>query len=330
MRRETRAGRASQRRQAIFTLLHKAPHSYDEIITALKRERLLLYDHAEDPDAIARRLQYQFRLDLKVLRLQYKIEYDSKTKRYGLLDAPFSLSLHQKQLVALAMILQTFDEKTFPYAGDIQDLLTSLLDQLPDDQRKAVVDQSLALNIEFAERTNYSSLDPSTLYEVGKAIMRRHHLVFTYRSPREGKERHHVIEPRPLSFKNGHVYLHGWSLDRDKEFLFRLDYILPGTAKMLPTPTQRTRPAPRTYLLRYRLTPVLARNGVSKRFPDQQVEPHPDGSATVTAQITDLFEARQIVLKYGENCLVESPPELVEQMRVVAAHFAQTYLTPGG
>src|SRR5947207_81538 len=102
MRRETRAGRASQRRQAIFTLLHKAPHSYDEIITALKRERLLLYDHAEDPDAIARRLQYQFRLDLKVLRLQYKIEYDSKTKRYGLLDAPFSLSLHQKQLVALA------------------------------------------------------------------------------------------------------------------------------------------------------------------------------------------------------------------------------------
>ena len=40
----------------------------------------------------------------------------------------------------------------------------------------------------------------------------------------QGKERHHVIEPKPLRFKDGHVYLHGWSLDRDKELRFRLDY----------------------------------------------------------------------------------------------------------
>ncbi|HEX3639985.1 MAG TPA: hypothetical protein VHV10_01710 [Ktedonobacteraceae bacterium] len=51
---------------------------------------------------------------------------------------------------------------------------------------------------------------------------------------------------------------------------------------------------------------------------------------SLSCQIIKLFKARQIVLKYGENCVVESPPELVEQMRVIAAHFAQTYLTPGG
>ncbi len=330
MRRETVAGRANQRRQAIFDLLRQAPHSYNEIIAALKRKHLLVYDHADSPDAIARKLYYQFIRDLKALRLQYKIQYDSKAKHYWLVEAPFSLSLDQKHLVALAMISHTFAEKTFPYADDIQHLLTFLLDQLPDEQRRAIVEQSLALSIDFSESTDYSSFDQSTLNEIRRAILHNRQLAFTYRSPREGKERHHVIEPRPLSFKNGHVYLHGWSLDRDKEFLFRLDYILPGTAEMLPTPTQRTRPAPRTYLLRYRLTPILARNGVSKRFSDQQVELHPDGSATVTAQITDLFEARQIVLKYGENCIVESPPELVEQMGVVAAHFAQIYLTSGG
>lgn len=329
MRRETRAGRASQRRQAIFTLLHKAPQSYDEIITALKQERLLLYDHAEDPETIARKLYYQFRLDLKALRLQYKIEYNNKTKRYELVDAPFTISLNQKQLVALAIISQTFDEKTFPYASDIRDLLTSLLDQLPAEQRKIVVDQSLALNIKFSERTDYSSLDTSTFHQIRRAILHRRQLEFTYRSPREGKELRHVIEPKPLSFKNGHVYLDGWSVDYDKELHFRLDYILPGTAKILQTP-QRPRPAPRTYLLHYHLTPTLARNGVSQHFPGQQVESHPDGSATITAEVTDLFEARQLVLKYGENCVVESPPELVEQMRVIAAHFAQTYLTPGG
>jgi predicted DNA-binding transcriptional regulator YafY len=329
VRRETSAGRASQRRQAILTLLCKAPQSYDEIITILKQEHLLLYDHAEDPDTVARRLKYQFQHDINALRLQYKIKCDSKTKRYALVDVPFTLSLSQKQLVALAIISQTFDEKTFPYASDIRDLLTSLLDQLPDDQRKIVVDQSLALNIEFSEKTDYSSLDVSTFHHIKSAILHHRQLEFTYRSPREGKERRHVIEPKPLSFKNGHVYLYGWSIDSDKELQFRLDYILPGTAKILPTP-QRPRPAPRTYLLRYHLTPILARNGVSQHFPGQQVESHPDGSATVTSGITDLFEARQLVLKYGENCVVESPPELVEQMRVIAAHFAQTYLTPGG
>jgi len=49
----------------------------------------------------------------------------------------------------------------------------------------------------------------------------------------------------------------------------------------------------------------------------------------LSCQIIKLFEAHQIVLKYGENCVVESPPELVEQMHVVTAHFAETYLTPG-
>src|SRR5260370_28207640 len=101
MRKESRDGRASQRRQAIFDLLRQAPQSYNEIIAALKRKHLLVYDHAEDPHAIARRLRYQFQLDLKALRLQYKIKYDTKTKRYELVDAPFSLSLNQKQLAAL-------------------------------------------------------------------------------------------------------------------------------------------------------------------------------------------------------------------------------------
>jgi predicted DNA-binding transcriptional regulator YafY len=329
MRRETNAGRANQRRHAIFNLLLKAPHSYDEIITALKRERLLSYDHAEDPDAIARKLKYQFRHDLDALRIQYNIECDNRTKRYYLVEAPFRLSLSKEQLAAFAIISRTFDEKTFPYASDIRDLLTSLLDQLPDEQRKMVIDQSLALNIEFPEKTDYSSLDAANIHQIKNAILHHRQLEFTYRSPREGKELRHVIEPKPLSFKKGHVYLDGWSIDYDKELQFRLDYILPGTARMLPT-SQRPRPAPRTYLLRYHLTPIIARNGVSQHFPGQQVEAHTDGSATVTAEITDLFEARQLVLKYGENCVVESPPELIEQMRVIATHFAQTYLTPGG
>ncbi len=63
-------------------------------------------------------------------------------------------------------------------------------------------------------------------------------------------------------------------------------------------------------------------------FADQQVDAHPDGSATVTARITDLFDARRILLSYGENCTVLEPPALVEQMRKVATEFSKKYLTP--
>jgi predicted DNA-binding transcriptional regulator YafY len=59
------------------------------------------------------------------------------------------------------------------------------------------------------------------------------------------------------------------------------------------------------------------------------VEPHPDGSATVTAQVTDLFEARRILLSYGANCTVLEPPALVEEMRTIAAALYKIYHTPG-
>jgi proteasome accessory factor C len=136
-----------------------------------------------------------------------------------------------------------------------------------------------------------------------------------------------VIEPEPLVFERGHVYLYGWSIDRQKRLQFRLDYIIPSSAEVLHTSVLPSRPAPISYTLKYRLSPVIARNSVSQHFPSQQVETHPDGSATVTARITDLFDARRTLLSYGENCTVLEPPELVQQIRSIALDFKK-YLTP--
>jgi predicted DNA-binding transcriptional regulator YafY len=329
MQSESVAERATRRRKAILALLHRGPHGRDEIIAALDRDQLFLYDQMEDPDVIATKQKYQFRRDLKTLRLHYQITFDNKDKRYSLLETPFGFSLDQKQLAAFAMVLDTFHGKTIPYAHDIQDLFSLLMSRLPDDQQKAILEQRRALHIDVSEQTDYSTLDSSTLNEIEKAIVRGQQLAFTYRSPRTGNDVRHALEAQPLQYKDGHVYLYGWSIDYQKELRFRLDYILPGTAKMLPKKVERTRPPQPTYLLRYHLTPRIARNGVSKRFPAQEIEPHPDGSATITAHIDDLFEARQILLRYGENCIVESPPELLTLLQPVATHF-QRYLTPGG
>lgn len=328
MQPESSAGRATLRRNALLAQLHKGPQSYNDLISALDRDQLFSYDREEDPAIIARHKQYQFRRDLSALRLHYQIQHDKKRKLYSLLETPFGLSLEQRHIAAFALALDTFQKMTMPYANDIRDLFSFLLSRLPDEQQKAIIEQRRAINIELHEKTDYSKFDPATFTEIEKAILRDQQLEFTYRSPSHGKEVRHVIEPRPFIYKDGHIYLYGWSLDYQKELPFRLDYIMPGTATMLRIRNVRSRPSPRTYLLRYHLTPAIARNGVSTQFPEQQVEEHPDGSATVTAKIDDLFEVRQIMLKYGENCTVESPPELVARMQPVATHFARIYLTP--
>lgn len=328
MQSESVTERAVRRRQALLALLHRGPQCYHDLAATLDRDHLFSYDREADPATIARQKLYQFRRDLRVLRLHYQIECDRKTQLYTLLETPFALSLEQKHIAAFALAQHTFQKMTIAYASDVQDLFAFLLSRLPEDQQKAIVEQQSALNIEFQEKTDYSELDPPTLHEIEKAILRKQQLEFTYKSPRKGEHVRHVIEPQPLIYKDGHIYLRGWSIEYQKELPFRLDYVVPGTAKMLSKRMANVRPAQRTYLLRYHLTPVIARNGVSNQFPEQEVEQHPDGSATITAKIDDLFNVRQTMLKYGENCTVDSPPELVALMRPAALHLSRTYLTP--
>lgn len=328
MQSESTAERATRRRKALLALLHEGPQRFEQLIAALDHDHLFLYDREEEADSIKRKQLYQFRRDLQALRLHYLIKFDKKTEVYHLLETPFGLSFEQRQITAFALALHTFQNMSIPYADDMRDLFSFLLSRLPDRQQKAIIDQRVALNIELREKTDYSQIDSATFNEIEKAILRNQQLEFTYRSPSKGKELRHVVEPRPLVYKDGHIYLHGWSLDYQTELRFRLDYILPGTAVMLHMRTAPSRPLRRMYLLRYHLSSTLARNGVSNQFPEQKVKNHADGSATITAKIDDLFDVRQTLLKYGENCTIESPPELVDLMRPVAIHFAQTYLTP--
>lgn len=330
MRRDTRAERASKRRFALLVLLHSRLHHYDELIALLDQDHLFDYDRSADASSIARQQYYQFRHDLDALRIiGCNIEFDRRSKCYAWHNSPFGLCLSQEQLSAFVMVLDTFEETTILHATEIQALLTHFVNLLPVEQRTVLTSRRRSFRIDLHETTDYRNADPVTISEIEKAIERRQQLEFSYRSPREGKERRHVIEPRSLVFEHGHVYLYGWSIDYDKELRFRLDYIIPGSADMLHTQIRSSRPRRAAVRLCYRLSAVIARNKVSQHFPQQEVEVHPDGSATVTAQITDLFEARRILLSYGANCKVLEPPALVEEMRTIAAELYKMYDTPG-
>lgn len=326
MRNDTSTERAMRRRLAILVLLHTGPRTSQEIITILEQDDLFAHDHALDPTSKDRRQRDQFKADIEALRLlQYDLVYDRRQRCYSWLNSPFGLSLTPEQLASLAMLLGTFGTLTIPHAAEIVGLLTFLAEHLPIEQQKWLKKHHPSFCIDIHETTDYRNADPVTLGKIERAIRSGQQLEFTYCSPRDGRERRHVVEPQPLVFRQGHVYLHGWSLDWNKTLPFRLDYIVPGTASVLPTSSARQRPAPRTYLLRYWLSATIARHKVSEHFPDHQVERHEDGSATVTAKITDLFDAMQTLFRYREHCIVLDPPELVEQMRASATKIYANY-----
>lgn len=328
----TKAELAFKRRLALLAMLHRRPHHIDEIIAALDRDHLFGEDPAADRADRANRQKYghRFRNDLRALKqLGYRITCNRKTGCYSWSNSPFGLSLSNPQLEALALLCDTFANTTMPHAADIHALLTFFTEQLSPEQRKTVSKQRRAFSIDLHETTDYRHTDPETLRQIEMAIQRGQQLEFIYRAAYTGQERRHVIDPQRLVFQQGHVYLIGRSVDGNRELNFRLDSIVPDSAHMLRKKSANVRPYSPSYELRYWLSPTLARNNVSNHFPDQQIERHADGSATVTACISNLFEARRILLAYGNNCVVQAPPELLEQMRQIRDHFNKSYPTPG-
>jgi proteasome accessory factor C len=101
---------------------------------------------------------------------------------------------------------------------------------------------------------------------------------------------------------------------------------------MLPEQIPEQRPPQPLYQLVYVLAPAVARNrDVAHWFPNTVIVYRDDGSALVTAQATNLWQARQILMRYIEHCQVLEPPELVELMRQTIAGLAALYgLAPTG
>jgi hypothetical protein len=147
--------------------------------------------------------------------------------------------------------------------------------------------------------------------------------------------RRHRVAPYGLFFRpEGHAYLDATLLEvtpAKSETIhaaidYRLDRIVVGTVAVLPTMLPPRRPRPRAYTLRYRLLPVVARRrDVAAYFPDTHITYHDDGSATVTATVTNLWQTRQILLRYGDACEVLEPPELIALFRATVAGLTALY-----
>jgi predicted DNA-binding transcriptional regulator YafY len=237
---------------------------------------------------------------------------------------------------ALAFLHASFPAGTgLPEQAGLRELIDRIVLLFPPARREQHWRQRSAMTLQLVGNAP-GQIDPAVLATLKRAIQRQQELVFDYRGLADGDTpRRHRVAPYGLFFRpEGHGYLDATLLEatpRGREPVYaaidyRLDRIVPGSAKVLPQHLLPERVSPPSYVLRYKLLPSVARRrDVASYFPDTRISYQDDGSALVSATTTNLWQTRQILLRYGAGCLVLDPPELVAMVRETVQELVELY-----
>jgi predicted DNA-binding transcriptional regulator YafY len=320
-----------RRRLLLVRALLRSPATSAELVATINGE---LGEHGY-PAAAGAALKHDF----DALRSEYgcAISYIRSTRQYALTDMGelALLDLPDGCLEALAFLDASFPAGSdLPEHAELRSLLARILLLLPATRRTQVQQQRSAMQLRVGSGPR--RIDSQVLQLVKQAIHQRRELSFDYQGTFDlHHPRRHRVAPYAITFRpEGHGYLDATLLDvqpagaeRVHAALdYRLDRIVPGSVTVLPTVLPPTRITPPQYTLRYRLVQKVAhRRDVVAFFPDSTITYNADGSATITATVTNLWQTRQTLLRYGDACVVEEPPELIAMFRKTAHGLLALY-----
>lgn len=323
--------RTFHRRLFLVRRLVRGPADAPTIIADTRR----FFNHSDDvEDIYPRDARAALRHDIAALRDEFgcAISLDAQGRytiddygRLALLDLP------DEDLEALAFLLSNFSESSLPNAGRVDALLDRIIALLPPERQGALPRPARDVRLDYPSPSR--SVAVRTLERIRKH-MGRQQVSFAYRSAYARGESVvlHRVAPYGLLFRDGHHYLDAYCHDcgdpaiRPRYRLYRLDRIVEDSLRVLPDVLPPLPPPRSSYRLRYILGPAVARQrDVALWFPGSRARFSPDGSAEVTAETGDLWQARQILLRYREHCLVLEPPELVAMIRESIAAMAARY-----
>jgi predicted DNA-binding transcriptional regulator YafY len=291
------------------------------------------------------------RRDLAALRDEFECTIDYVNGCYQLSDYGrlALLDLADEDLEALAFLMSNFAFSALPNAPRVAALLDRIVALLPPERRQGLMG-SLPLPPDAPEhrggsklqrsrevRLDYPvpsrSIDQQLLAHVRRALGRQQ-ISFAYRSSyvTDDSVELHRVAPYELIFRDGHHYLDAYCYDcsnptiAPRYRLYRIDRMVADSLELLPTVLPPIPPLRPHYRLHYTLSPMVARQrDIALWFPGSDAHFLPDGSADVHAECSDLWQARQILIRYREQCTVHEPPELVEMMRETALRMAEQY-----
>lgn len=288
-------------------------------------------DDAEDiypPDARA-----ALRHDLAALRDEFGCSIDRVGGCYHMRDYGrlALLDLPDEDLEALAFLLSTFDDQSLPNAASVAALLDRVVALLPRERRVGMprAERDVQLDLPRPSR----SVEPHLVQRL-RRVVGQQQIGFAYRSSFVDEETVvlHRVAPYGLIFRDGHHYLDAYShacgdpTIAPRYRLYRLDRIVADSLHVLPDVLPPIAPTRPRYRLRYTLAPAVARQrDIALWFPASEAHFLPDGSAEVRAECGDLWQARQILMRYREHCVVHEPAELVAMLRASVCHMAEVY-----
>ncbi|MEI8166831.1 MAG: WYL domain-containing protein [Chloroflexales bacterium] len=322
-----------RRRLLLVRALLRGPATSADLVGAINRE----LGAQGYPEAAAAALKHDF----DALKGEYGcvITYNRPARQYALEDLGelALLDLPDDSLEALAFLEASFPAGSgHPEHTNLRALLERVVLLLPPTRQQQHRRRRSATRLGGGDGGGRTDLDTLTI--VKYAVEERRELAFAYLSTFDADlPRHHRVAPYGITFRpEGHGYLDATVLEvtpRGGEAIhaaidYRLDRIVAATVAVLPTVLPPIRPTPPSYVLRYTLvSQVACRRDVAVYFPNTQISYHDDGSAEVTATITNFWQARQILLRYGDACLVHAPPELVTLFQKTAAGLGRLYAT---
>ena len=271
-----------------------------------------------------------------ILEIDLRFDYSEKVYRlYSLGQLPL-MELPKPALEGLDFILHTFPPAS-PHFRHIKALVEALQVRLPPDYfPQTSVDGVLNVNLNPSDDDYIADHVFLTLQ---RANRERRMVEFSYHSPKRDTTDIviHVVQPRRLAFntQRGHYYLKGYceetrsprgELLQRRYFNYRLGRIVSDSILVLPTRFPIHSPPEPAFEVVYRLSPRIARFGVSQRFDEMELEHHLDGSVMVTAKTDDIFTAARTLLHYGGNCQVLGGSELLAEIQKLASELAAIYL----
>jgi predicted DNA-binding transcriptional regulator YafY len=320
-----------RRRLLIVRLLLRGPAGSTDLIAAVQTE---LGDEGYPPAAAA-----ALKHDLDSLKAEYgcQILFQRERGVYVLQDLGelALLDVPHECMEALAFLDASFPAgSALPEQAHVRALLDRVLRLLPASRREQHQQYRTSMRLNLAD--GRGRIDSGVLAAVKRAIDERREIMFSYWSTADtDAPRRHRVAPYGVFFRpEGHAYLDATLLEATPTrgeplhaaIDYRLDRIVAGTVTVLPAMLSPQRLQPRAYLLRYTLLPIVARRrDVAAYFPDTVITYHDDGSATVTAAVTNLWQTRQILLRYGDACQVLDPPELITLFEQTVRGLAQLY-----
>jgi predicted DNA-binding transcriptional regulator YafY len=324
-----------RRRLLLVRLLLRKAATRETLIASVQAE---LGDHGY-PLAAESALKHDF----DALKAEYgcEIDYHRRSGCYVLksLGDLALLDLPDECMEALAFLDASFPPGSdLPEYANLRAFLERILLLLPPARREQHQQRDTPISLYIGGGQGGGKIDPRVLAQVKRAIEKRRELEFDYFSTfDETTPRRHRVAPYGIFFRpEGHGYLDATLLEvtprvnepRYAAISYRLNRIVSDTVEILPTVLPPERKQPHTYTLCYYLVPIVARRrDVATYFPGSQIVYHNDGSATVTATVTNLWQARQVLLRYGNACTVLEPPELIDLFRATARGLAEIYGT---